>query len=409
MANQKTGEENKEEKRIEFNFPLLILRTKIFSGVFNKLGSFRASRLISWGALVIVPIVAAIGLFLIITSLVALLWNPVAGEFARELGPGAIILLPGITPYLPILYGWLAFIVAIVIHEGAHGVIARSLGLRVKSSGLLFLLFIPIGAFVDVDEEQIKRSRPKVSLRVMAAGVGGNIVVAIVCLLSLMVIVNGLTPVVDGVYIYDVMEGMPAEKAGLMKNDFIVSIDNIAIGKGTNLTQIIEGKAPGDLVEVTVLRGEMWTEEFSTIANLTESEGRTIMGIYSGNLATEERLANYKTLTPTTLSLYLFPPAIFPGLVPFSDFLAPFYTHELGSIWPALANALFWVWFVNINVAVFNALPIYPLDGGRIFNIALKSILGRRVGEKTIYRITIAVTAALICILVATAVIPFII
>ena len=78
---------------------------------------------------------------------------------------------------------------------------ARNCGLNVKSSGLLFFLIIPFGAFVDVDEEQIKKAKAKDSLRVMAAGVGGNIVVAVACILAVLVIVNGLTPVVDGVYI----------------------------------------------------------------------------------------------------------------------------------------------------------------------------------------------------------------
>jgi len=66
------------------------------------------------------------------------------------------------------------------------------------------------------------------------------------------------------------------------------------------------------------------------------------------------------------------------------------------------------LWFVNVNVAVFNALPIYPLDGGRMFNISLKSVLGRRVSEKTISRITFAVTATLIWVLLMIVLIPFI-
>ena len=74
-------------------------------------------------------------------------------------------MLPGINPMLPIVYGWIAIVLAIVVHEGAHGVIARNVGLKVKSSGLLFFLIVPIGAFVDVDEEQIKKAKPKHSLK----------------------------------------------------------------------------------------------------------------------------------------------------------------------------------------------------------------------------------------------------
>jgi membrane-associated protease RseP (regulator of RpoE activity) len=167
-------------------------------------------------------------------------------------------------------------------------------------------------------------------------------------------------------------------------------------------------KHPGDVVQVTVARGEKWEERFSASITLTESEGRAVMGVNLGDLITEERLSFYKTLNPETLSLYMVPPSLAPGLVPFSDSLAPFYTHALGTEWHVYANVFFWLWFINVNVAVFNALPIYPLDGGRMFDISLKRLLGRRLSEKTVSRITYVVTGALVLILLLIVVIPFI-
>ena len=151
LADPDVETEKKEPGRIEFSFPMLTVRTRLFSGIFDRIGSLRASRLISWVALVIVPIVAVIGLYLLSSSLFTLLWTPVAREVTRELNPASYLLLPGINPILPFLYGWLAIVCAVVIHEGAHGIIARNRGLNVKSSGLLFFLIIPIGAFVDVE------------------------------------------------------------------------------------------------------------------------------------------------------------------------------------------------------------------------------------------------------------------
>ena len=400
--------ENVGRRRVEFKFPILTVKTQLFTGVFDKLGSLRASRLVSWAAPVIVPVVAGIGLYLICNSLFTLLWNPAAGDAARELGPGAYLLLPGINPVLPLLYGWFAIICAIAVHEGAHGIIARSLGLKVKSSGLLFFLFVPIGAFVDVDEEQLKKAKAKVSSRVMAAGVGGNIAVAAVCLIGVLIIVSGLTPVTDGVYVYDVVQGMPAEAAGLLPKDVLVSVDNVRINSTTDLRALLDNKTLGDIVQVTVARGEKWQSQYSTFVNLTVSENRTVMGVSVGDLMIAERLRNYQTLTPDRLFMYLVPPALASGLVPFSDSLASFYTHWLGAQWHVFANVLFYVWFVNVNLAVFNALPIYPLDGGRMFNIALKSVMRGRGREKLISRITLAVTAALVFVLLMIVLIPFI-
>ncbi len=408
LTGQEAEANDAGQRRVEFNFPILTVRTKRFAGVFDRFGSLRVSRFVSWAALAIVPVVAGIGLYLLCNNLFALLLNPAIGDVARELGPGAILLLPGINPVLPLFYGWLAIICAIAVHEGAHGVIARSLGLKVKSSGLLFFLFVPIGAFVDVDEEQLKKAKSKVSSRVMAAGVGANITVAAVCLIGVLVIVGGLTPVIDGVYVYDVVQGMPAEAAGLLPKDVLVSVDNVRINSTTNLKAVLDNKTLGDIVPVTVARGEMWQGQFSTFVNLTVSENRTIMGVSIGDLMLEERLQNYQTVTPDRLSMYLVPPALASGLVPFSDSLASFYSHGLGTQWHVLANVLFWLWFVNVNIAVFNALPIYPLDGGRMFNIALKSIGGLRGHEKLISRITTAVTATVVFVLLMIILIPFV-
>ena len=407
LTEDNTETPDEGHKRVEFTFPILTVRTKLFGGVFNWLGTFRFSRWLSWIALAIVPVVAGIGLYLIINSIVGLLWNPSAADAVREVGPAAYLLLPGLNPYLPVLYGWLAIVCAFAIHEGAHGVAARSLGLKVKSSGLLFFLFVPMGAFVDVDEEELKKSSGKVSSRVLAGGVGGNVVLATVCLIGVLLIVGGLAPIVDGVYVGNVSVGMPAEAAGLIAGDVLISLDGAPISNMDDLRVLMESKTSGDLVEVKVARGEKWQAQYSTLVNLTVVDNRTVMGIGAGDLMTEQRLRNYQTISPQSLFLYMIPPALAPGLVPFSEMLTPFYGSWLGTQWAIYANVFFWIWFVNINVAVFNALPIYPLDGGRIFNIALKNIFRSKKNEKLVIAITTGVTATLALVLILTIALPF--
>ena len=406
-----TENEKQEAKqpRIEFNFPILIIRTKRFAPIFDRLGALRTSRYFSWISLVLVPFIAGIALYLLVNSLIGLLSNPGVGQVIRELGPGSVLLLPGINPVLPIVYGWIAIVFAIAVHEGAHGVIARNVGFNVKSSGLLFLLFVPIGAFVDVDEEQIKKAKPRPALKVMAGGVGANIVVAVVCLLGVLLLVGSLTPVIDGVYINDVTIGLPAQTAGLLPKDVFVSVDNVTINNTTELRAILDTKTAGDTIQVTVARGENWQYRFSTTVNLTANENRTtVMGITTYDLFTEQRLQNYQTFSLDRLSMYLVPPTLASGLVPFSDLLAPFYSHPIPQ-WQILANGLFWIWFVNFNLAIFNALPIYPLDGGRIFDITLKRAMGKRISEKAIRSITIGATIACVTLVLLVTLLPFII
>jgi len=405
---ENTQKQETPQRRVEFNFPWLIIRTKRFATIFEKLGALRASRYISWLLVSTVPFVAGVALYLIVNSLINILSNPAVGQVARDLGPGAILLLPGINPMLPIVYGWIAIIVAIVIHEGAHGIIARNVGFNVKSSGLLFFLIIPIGAFVDVDEEQIKIAKARPALKVMAAGVGANTIIGVACLIGLLLIVGGLSPTINGVYVNDVTEGMPAQTAGLQPRDVLISIDNTTIKNSTQLRTILDNKTAGDTVLVTVARGDSWQDQFSTTINLTMSENRTVMGINSTNLQTEARLENYRTFSIDRLTMYIIPPTLAEGLVPYSDFLGQFYSSPLGPQWAIAANTLFWLWFVNINLAIFNALPLYPLDGGRIFNITLKRVAGGKLSEKTIRVITLAATAIIVVLVLLVTVVPFI-
>ncbi len=406
--NNETEKPEKKQQRVEFNFPMLIVRTKRFAAIFDRLGSFRSSRYFSWLGLILVPFVAGIALYLLINSLIGLLSIPGVGQVIRDLGPGSILLLPGINPMLPIVYGWIAIVIAIVVHEGAHGVIARNVGLNVKSSGLLFFLIVPIGAFVDVDEEQIKRAKPRAALKVMAGGVGANIVLSAVCLLGVLLLVSSLTPIIDnGIYINDVTAGLPAQTAGLIPKDVLVQIDNVKVNSTLDLRAILDNKTAGDTLNVTVLRGENWQHQFSTAVKLTVSENRTVMGISSSDLMTKSRLDNYRTFSIERLAMYLAPPTLASGLTPFSDYLAPFYSSPIPQ-WQILSNGLFWLWFVNFNLAIFNALPIYPLDGGRIFNITLKRALGKRISEKAIHSMTIGATVACITLVLLVTLLPFI-
>jgi len=403
-----TSEEATSEEPfgVEFEFPLLLVKTKSFMRLYDRLGALRTSRVISWAALVVMPVVAAFGLFLIFNSILALLTMPEAREGARGLSPLAYIFVPGVNPYLPIFYGWVGLIAAIVVHEGAHGVIARSLGFRVKSSGLLFFLAIPIGAFVDVDEEQLKRAATKDSVRVMAAGPGANTTTALVCLIGLLIIVSGMTPVIDGLYIDEVFEGRPAEEAGLLTGDIVTMVDDNQIATIDDFEAVIEDKRPSDSILVTVARGEMWRERLSVPVNLTEDEkGKLIIGVKLGDY--NGFLRFYQRLSWETFLTYFQPPTL--ALLPFSESLRPFYAHPIGDNWYVMANIFFWVWFVNINVAIFNSLPIGPLDGGRAFESLLRYMIGQRANQTMASRLTKAVTVGLLSAIAMMIVLPYII
>ena len=66
--------------------------------------------------------------------------------------------IPGSPLYIPFGTGIIALATVMIIHEGGHGVLARVEGISIKSVGLLLLAVIP-GAFVEPDDDEIKKAK----------------------------------------------------------------------------------------------------------------------------------------------------------------------------------------------------------------------------------------------------------
>ena len=52
--------------------------------------------------------------------------------------------LPGLNPVIPLWYGILALVIAMVVHEFSHGILSRVANVKVKALGLL-MFFFPVG------------------------------------------------------------------------------------------------------------------------------------------------------------------------------------------------------------------------------------------------------------------------
>jgi hypothetical protein len=155
---------------VEFKPPFLLVKSSRITSTFDRLGKTRLAGALGWASLGLLPFIAGAGLTLLLLSLVAIVSRPEVQEAQRQAGPQSLLLIPGLNPYLPILYGWLALVIALVVHEGMHGVLARRLGYTVKSSGIILFLVLPIGAFVETDDKEIKTGRVRDVSRILAGG-----------------------------------------------------------------------------------------------------------------------------------------------------------------------------------------------------------------------------------------------
>jgi len=112
-------------------------------------------------------------------------------------------------------------------------------------------------------------------------------------------------------------------------------------------------------------------------------------------------VSGYVNAFRTNPALYILPPA-FPGVsahIAFSDLLVGFYNSPLGAANAIVDNLLFWVFFVDFNLAIFNCLPIYPMDGGQAFERFLVGAGRGRISNPQAARVMTIITFVLVAIL----------
>jgi membrane-associated protease RseP (regulator of RpoE activity) len=84
---------------------------------------------------------------------------------------------------------------------------------------------------------------------------------------------------------------------------------------------------------------------------------------------------------------------------------ANYYSPVFGPSYPIIANMLYWLWFINFNLGIFNALPIGPLDGGQLYGSLIES--RSRLKKERLKNISTAVSWAMFFIVIVGFVIPY--
>ncbi|WP_312364157.1 efflux RND transporter periplasmic adaptor subunit [Ensifer sp.] len=107
--------------------------------------------LIAWSALLIAGLAELVGH-----------WSSFRLELGTLFSPDMVIML------------WVAWVVSKAWHEFQHGVVARLYGVEVREVGILFILFLPLGAYVDVTGAWRVTGRWR-RLHITAAGIMGEL------------------------------------------------------------------------------------------------------------------------------------------------------------------------------------------------------------------------------------------
>lgn len=265
------------------------------------------------------------------------------------------VLIPGVTltSSASIMYFLLSIPIVLIMHEGAHGVVATLEKIKIKTGG--FAIFIAMFAgFVEPDEEEFNKAKKISKLRVIGAGATSNVIFSFA--LGAILLTNPLFGIIlpepilstfydlpDGVVILSIIEGSGAEKAGLQPNDIITKINDVRIVTPIDFqkTQLV----PGETVMVSVLRDGNEIQIPVEVMPSPEDPDKGLVGIMRDNT-------------------FAFKPKY--------DFIQ----------WnnPQLSMFLLWLWMISFFIGIINMLPLPILDGGKFIH----SIIDKKISEKSV-------------------------
>jgi membrane-associated protease RseP (regulator of RpoE activity) len=293
--------------------PLTTFHTQRGKEFLNRLARYRRFWRAWANAGVGVALVVMVGAFLMLLS---------AARFAVESPqptelnqPRNVLVIPGVNDFLPLSVApeiVLGLFVALIVHEGGHGLLCRVEDIEISSMGIATFTALPVGAFVDPDEESQRKADRGGRTRMFAAGVTNNFFIAIVTFALLFGPVAGAVSVASGATVGGALPGSGAEEAGIEYGDRITALNGQPIEDNEDLQNVLANVSERD-VSVEVNGEEQRTVSRSLlISGVTETgpadveTGQTITAVNGTEVYTmsglREQLADREMATFTVES-----------------------------------------------------------------------------------------------------------
>ncbi|HEX9816857.1 MAG TPA: site-2 protease family protein [Candidatus Thermoplasmatota archaeon] len=358
--------------------PALMIKTQRGRGLLDWFAKARG--LFDWSAgfgLYLTGIIMFLMSLLLAVQLIFLFQIPVEASPS----PRLILGIPGINPIIPVGFGIIALIFAVVVHEFSHGILARVHNLRVQTMGLLFFI-VPIGAFVEPDEAELRAAPRKNRLKVFAAGPTSNLFFAVIFgMIFSMGIMSGASAI-PGVPIQGVEAEGPAFQAGVQPGVIFTDLNGERLQNSSHFSMRMDEVRPGQELLISTHTGETYRV---IAASCTETYGReyclengrpdpdneSVIGVRIVQPppdAVQNALAHPFQDWRNTLYYVGLPfqalRGEFPMVPPYTQFYETPY--DQGMFW-FFANLTYWLFWINLMLGLTNALPIVPLDGGHMF------------------------------------------
>ena len=312
--------------------------------------------------------------------------------------------------------------VLIFFHELGHFLMARLFGVGVEKFSLGFgpkivgftsgltdyrISLIPLGGYVKMVGEEPDEELPPEEIHlsfthkpvwqrflIVAAGPVFNFVLPLFIFFGLALFYGSATlePVIG-----EVQKNMPAQAAGLLAGDRVVSINQVALDSWEEMALII-GQSQGQELVVDVVRsnGEPATiqvapQQVDGLTIFGEPEKRYVLGVLAAGEMRRARLgpvaAAAESLRQTGYIIRLTiigVGKIFSGSVSTKELGGPILIAQMSgkAAQQGLGSLLAFIAFISINLGILNLLPIPVLDGGHLFFFAIEALFRRPLPVK---------------------------
>jgi membrane-associated protease RseP (regulator of RpoE activity) len=248
---------------------------------------------------------------------------------------------------------------------------------------------------------------------------------------------SAVQPMKEGGIIFTVDADSPASQIGLQAGVIITSMNNTVIQSGDEFFTAWNNTRANQTISITYMKsGVEYTKEVllgdkyidyakrpKIYTNNESYKGKGYLGVQSllRDSVFHEYLAILKNpfynfpqglLTFYSLPLLGYFAGYNPIISPFADsyqITGPLGVLPVPLFW-IIANAIYWIFWLNLAVSLFNVLPMIPLDGGFLFNDGVRAIILRfkkGVKEETKEKIVKNVSLAISLLILALILIPF--
>ncbi|WP_262180040.1 site-2 protease family protein [Haloarcula laminariae] len=288
---------------VKFSGPLATVHTQRGKRILTRLA--RPKRFWrAWGNLGVgAALVVMVGSFLLVAfSAYQAVVNPQPSALNE---PRNALAIPGVNDFLPLSVApeiVLGLVLALIVHEGGHGLFCRVEDIDIESMGLALLAVIPIGAFVEPDESELLKSDRGAQVRMYAAGVTNNFALSFVALLLLFGPIAGSIAVVDGYHVGGTVEETPAAQAGIESGDVITGINGQAVQSPSDLESTL---AATNETRVTVdfrNKESATVQRSAVVSSAIESapleSGETIVSVNGTSVSTTEQFIDASRAHP---------------------------------------------------------------------------------------------------------------